>query len=225
MGNDCALDASHDSLPLMGLAYLASCLLLVGELSSEESACRLIFPLEDGSVGTASDLAPWQLGGSKTGWEAVLHELVEWSTDGALSWSLGVEWNPLLVEDPFAALESVPLAMYVFVDIATVMPVALVPGPAGSGESRFGWAPIVPAVVIPSVPDALLGNPLPSDCGGLGVLAPGANLWHALVFLNEAKAGSLSAKNVAVLLVDLSLGLAVMCLVCAFDFLSGFGYV
>ena len=112
---------------------------------------------------TRSNLAPWHLGGSETGWEAVLHELVEGSADWAFSRSLRVEWNALCVEDPFAALESVPLAVDEFVDIACMMPVALIPGPAGSGESRFGWAPVVPFVVIPSVPDFLGGNPLPSD--------------------------------------------------------------
>ena len=163
MGNDCALDASHNSLPLMRLTNLASVLGLVGELSSEESACLFVFPHEDGSVGATSDLAPWHLGGSETGWEAVLHELVEGSADWAFSRSLRVEWNALCVEDPFAALESVPLAVDEFVDIACMMPEALIPGPAGSGESRFGWAPVVPFVVIPSVPDFLGGNPLPSD--------------------------------------------------------------
>lgn len=163
MGNDCALDASHDSLPLMGLADLACCFCLVGKLSSEESAGLLIFPHEDGGVGATSDLAPWHLPGCETGWETVLHELVEGSADGALSWGLGVEWDPLPVEDPFAALESVPLATYELVDVAIVMPVSLVPGPSDSGEARFGWAPIVPSVIVPSVPDFLLGNPLPSD--------------------------------------------------------------
>jgi len=163
VGNDCALDASHDSLPLMGLAYFAGLLGLIDQLSSEESACLLIFPHEDGGLAAAANFAPWHLRGCETGWEAVLHELVEGSADGALSWGLGVEWNSLLVEDPFAALESVPFAVHELVDIASMMPVALVPGPSGGGETRFGWAPIVPLVIVPSVPDHFGGDPLPSD--------------------------------------------------------------
>ena len=54
------------------------------------------------------------------------------------------------------------------------------------------------------------------------MLAPAADLWHALVFLNEAKAGSLSAKNMVVLLVNLSLGLSVMCFVRALNSLESF---
>ena len=98
-------------------------------------------------------------------------------------------------------------------DIATVMPVALVPGPSGSGETTLGWAPIVPLAIVPFVPDLLFGNPLPSVLGGLGVSAPVANLWQSSVFVDKFKAGSLGSKNLSVLSVDLSLGLSVVLLV------------
>lgn len=49
------------------------------------------------------------------------------------------------------------------------------------------------------------------------MLAPGANLWHAFVLFDEAKASGLSSDNVLVLLVNLCLGLSVMRFVSAFN--------
>lgn len=61
------------------------------------------------------------------------------------------------------ALESIPSSLRKSEDVSSVVPVALVPGPALSSVSGLGWAPVVPLAVVPSVPDFLSDNPLPSD--------------------------------------------------------------
>jgi len=59
------------------------------------------------------------------------------------------------------SLESVPSSVLVLEDPAVVMPESLIPGPAVGGESSLGWAPVMPFVVIPSIPDLGLGVPFP----------------------------------------------------------------
>jgi len=73
-------------------------------------------------------------------------------------------------------LESVPVAFNVFEDPTVVMPVSLVPGPSDGLESCLGWAPVVPSVVIPSIPDFVIRVPFIFSKWCLGMPAPVANL-------------------------------------------------
>ena len=147
--------AFHDSLPGVWLSCFTGADLLVGELTSEESACRPVLPVVDGSVLSGSDLASWHSLGGEGGWESVLHESVEWSADWLSSWFLWVDWNLLSESDPVSALESVPDLVDVLEDVSIMMPVALPPGPSSVGEALLGWSPVVPFAIVESIPDLL----------------------------------------------------------------------
>lgn len=73
-------------------------------------------------------------------------------------------------------LESPPCMMHVLEDPTVVMPVSLVPGPSDGLESLLGWAPVVPSVVIPSIPDFVIRVPFIFNKWCLGMSAPVANL-------------------------------------------------
>lgn len=157
VGQNWTSDAFHDSLPGMWLSSFTGADLLVGELSSEESAGGPVLPVVDGGVLAGSDLASWHSLGGKGGWESVLHESIERSADWLSSWLLGVDGHLGSESDPASVLESVPDVVDVLKDVSIMMPVALPPGPSGVGEALLGWAPVVPFTVVESVPDLLGG--------------------------------------------------------------------
>ena len=78
------------------------------------------------------------------------------------------------------------MAIFPFKDVATMMPVAIVPSPAGSGEAVLAWPPVVPSAIVPFVPGFLLRVPLPPDSWRLvAFLTPFANFRMVLVLLDE----------------------------------------
>ena len=154
LGDLWSSDASDDSSPLMGSASLTGLVCLVDKPSSEESACLSVFPHVVCGLLARSDSASWESLGSEGGWETPLLEQVERSADFWANWNLWLNWDLSSVSDPLSTLESVPVVAVVLEDPAVVMPVSLVPGPSDGGESSLGWAPVVPLVVVPSVPDS-----------------------------------------------------------------------
>ncbi len=153
LGDLWSSDASDDSSPLVGSACLTGRVLLVNESTTEELAVSSVFPHVVNGLLARSDSASWKSLGSKSSWESPLLEHIERSADLGTSWGLWLDWDGSSISDPSVSLESVPVASNVLEDIAVVMPESLVPGPSDGGESSLGWAPVVPLVVVPSVPD------------------------------------------------------------------------
>lgn len=122
-------------------------------------------------------------------------------------------------------LPSEPLVLDVFEDPAVVMPESLIPGPSFGGETILGWAPVMPRVTIPSVPDVVTVVPFPVSfwcCFRFAVLTNFVMSW---VFLNEMKTCGLGGENVVVLSINLCLGLAISGFVRLFDLLDVFSAV
>jgi len=107
--------------------------------------------------------------------------------------------------------------VFVFEDIAAVMPITLPPGPSEGSETVLGWAPVVPLAVVPSVPDLLSWRPLPDNLGWWCFLTPVAHFHVASVSLDEAETFGLSGENVSVLFIDLGLGSSIVFLVGVLD--------
>ena len=165
----------------------------------------------------SSDLASWHSVDSETSWETSSLEFVEWSADWLSSWWFWVKWHSSSEENPSVTLESVPSMVEILEDVSSMMPVAFVPGPSDGGKTTLGWAPVVPSVIIPFVPDPLGWNPLPSVLWSFGVSAPIANLWETSVFLNKSEAFLLGGDDSVVLSINLSLGLTIVLLVSVMD--------
>jgi hypothetical protein len=116
----------------------------------------MVFPHVVGGSLSSSDSASWKSLNSKRDWESPFLEDVEWSANSWASWDTWLGWDTASVFNPSLALESPPDAFDVLEDVATMMPVALIPGPSNSGEAVLGWSPVVPPTIIPSVPDLLI---------------------------------------------------------------------
>jgi len=153
LGKYWTLDASNDSSPLMRSSCLTGFVFLVHKLSSEEIACLSVFPHVVCRCSTSTDLASWESLRSEGSWEAPLFKEIERSADFWAKRNLWLNWDLSTISDPFSTLESVPVVSVVLEYPAVVMPESLIPGPAIGGESSLGWAPVVPLVVIPSIPD------------------------------------------------------------------------
>lgn len=195
---------------------------VVGESSSEEFAAGSVLPhIDSGSLAPA-DLASWHSSRGERSWESESHQSVERSANWLSSWFLGADGDLSSVFDPLATRESVPHVVDILVDITTMMPEALIPSPASSGEAMLGWAPVVPFVVIPSIPDLFSWRPLPDDLWCWSFLTPVADSAMASVFLNKVKTFRLCGKNVFVLSVDPLLGVTISLLVRSFDILLVF---
>ena len=145
----------------MGSACLTGRVLLVNESTTEELAVSSVFPHVVNGLLARSDSASWKSLGSKSSWESPLLKHIERSADLGTSWGLWLDWDGSSISDPSVSLESVPSSVLVLEDPAVVMPESLIPGPAVGGESSLGWAPVMPFVVIPSIPDLGLGVPFP----------------------------------------------------------------
>ena len=147
------------------------------------------------------------------GWESEFLEDIEWSADLLASWNFRIDWNTLSIVDPLARLESVPFLVYILVNVATMMPVSLIPTPSSMSEAFLGWAPVVEFIIIPSVPNLLVYNPLPLRFWSWSFVAPFANGMVIFVLLYKIQASLLCSENLLVILVNLSQGLPVVLLV------------
>lgn len=94
-----------------------------------------------------------------------------------------------------------------------MMPVASIPSPSDCCESLFGWAPVVPLAIIPSVPNLLRFNPFPSNGGNFRFSTPTTYFLMTLVRLHELHALCLSGEDVFIFIIYLTLGLAKVFLV------------
>ena len=217
VGQIFSLNTFDNLLPDVGFTILASLVLSHDLLSTKEFAVGLILP----HIEFVSDLASWDLSGSKTLWEAFLLEFVEGTADLFSFWFLWLDWDGVVVLAPLVALESPPLATFVLEDVAIVMPVSIMPGPSFLGETVFGWSPVMPVTIVVSVPDFLSWVPLPEDLWLLGLLAPVAHGSVALVLLNKVQALGLSVKNVLILGVNSSFVFTIMLPVVTFNVFIG----
>ena len=87
---------------------------------------------------------------------------------------------------PLVVIESIPVWSIPLVDVASMMPVALVPGPSVSFEATLDNAPVMPLSTVPSVPGSFMGNPSPSVVNvPVVLLTPYADLWFILVCLHK----------------------------------------
>lgn len=205
-----ALDADLDLSPLLLRAILALEVLLEGLLTTNELAGLVISPLVDYLLFAASDRASWDIMFGQLIWNV---SNLEFTNVTALSgpWWLWVDIDLLAIFNPGTSLEAVPFAGLVFVDIAILVPVSLIPDPVVF-VALFGWAPVVVLSTPEFVPDSFGWVPEP-DLLGFGVLmAPVADLWVVRVFGDKVEAFLLFAQDGLVLGVDLFPSLAKVCL-------------
>lgn len=133
--DDWTLDTFSDSGPLMWLSCLTDVGGLVCEFSTEEFACISVLPHVVNGTFSSSNLTSWKFLGCEGFRESRGLEHVEGSADSWASWDAWADWDLTIVVYPFSALESVPALLVVLEDVTTMMPVALVPGPATCGEA------------------------------------------------------------------------------------------
>jgi len=193
LGEDWTSNTSDDSSPLMWPANLTDAALLHWESSSKESACRSIFPHVEDWALSCSDLASWKSLRTEWSWESKLLKHSERSADLFTSGWSWIDLDGSSISDPLVALESVPVFSNVFEDPAVVMPVSLHPRPSGWGESSLRWTPVVPLVVIPSIPDLVCWVPFPDNCWGLCLLTPVTYLGVSSILSDKVKALCLGA--------------------------------
>lgn len=201
-------DAFDNSLPLVLFSTLAGSMLSHELDSSKEVASSFISP----HVNVVANFASWNFSGSQTCWETLLHHFVERTANlffaSRRCWA---NWDFFSPFDPLTVLESPPVAVFVFPDVAFMMPVAIIPGPAVSSEAIFAWTPVVPSAIVPSVPGFLLRVPFPNDFWFLVLgSAPLANLWVSLVLLDEVQTFFLCVEDSFVLGVNLGFSLAIV---------------
>lgn len=125
------------------------------------------------------------------------------------SWRDWIDVDLLSVFIPFATKESPPFATFVFEDVASVVPVAVIPGPVML-EALFGWSPVMVLTVGPLVPDTLSWVPLEWVFWLVFLFTPIANLWMLWMISNKVKAGLLGSQDSFVLGVDIGCGLSVV---------------
>jgi len=219
---DWTFDTSDDSSPLMWFANLTGSVFLVSKSSSKESTGCSIFPHIVDWASSWSNLASWHGLLWKDTWESKLLKHVERSADFLASWWGWVNLDSSTISDPFSTLESIPVGSVILEDPAVVMPESFIPSPSAGGESSLGWAPVVPLVVIPSIPDFTIMIPFPDDWWGLCLLAPVANFRMSSILLDEPKAFLLGGQNVIVLSIDLFLASVIMLFGGSWDILSLF---
>jgi len=217
LGEDWTSNASDNSSPLMRFSNLTDFVLLVCKSTSKEITGWSVFPHVVGCFLSWSNSTSWHRLGTESAWESKLLKHVERSADFWASWDSWVNWNFASVFDPLVSLESVPDTFVESEDPAVVMPESLIPSPSNWGESSLGWAPVVPFVVIPSIPDFTFWVPFPDDWWGLCLLAPVANFRMSSILLNELHAFLLGGKNVIVLSINLFFRSVIMLFIGSFD--------
>ena len=194
--------------PLVLFSDPASDSLLVNLSTSKPFAAFVVSVHIDG----LANLASWNSLRSQRVWNAVFAELVHWAAN-PVGWPLWFHWHLLGVIIPSVVVETIPFPVHVFVYVATMMPVALVPGPSVASETALDDAPVVPLATVVSVPGPLGRHPSPLVSHVPVVfLTPCANLRMVFVLGDEGVASFLLlfeslqiVEDTPVLLVNLTL--------------------
>lgn len=179
-------------------------------LTTKEGTVLLIGPLIEILLGTISNLTSWKFMFSQRVWDMCLLKQ-EQITALFGSWRDRINVNLLTVHDPLATLESIPFAVFIFEDIASMVPVTIIPGPIML-ETLFRWTPILVFTIGPLVPNTLSRVPLEWIGGFVVIRTPLANLWVFRMLGNKVKTSLLCIQYLFVLGIDFGCCLSIVLL-------------